>query len=617
MRFQASAVSAVDDLLLSGRTPDGGTRKAAIAVRRAPRLIPSEEKSVKLIGSFLKVVSESWDEITAGRWRSILAAVTSSNAVSQAGELAEIARAKGSEAAFRREIAEGVHARALRDRLANLDKVVAKAIEDGSGSWGFDVGELTWRLLFSLRVRELRLEGADSTDRTFTVTRLRAATADGTPAAADMLFSKLCELAGRYAPEGASVDGKKLRRDLSGTPLTPARRHAREGPVLGQYIQDLPGPLELGVHKAVSAGNAQLPVLPEYVPRDHDRQLRAIIEAADRASAMIALVGDSSTGKTRALWQTLRYLPGQWRVWSPAGAAALNDGLASSRVGPRTVVWLDDVHDYLNPAFPLAGDIAERLIGLLSDRSADPVLVVATLWPEDWQKLTAQPRRVGEERAPAGSPARIPVLLDRATRIQVPPVFGRDDLAAARSMAEHDLRLALALQSAVGGKITQYLAGTPKLLERYETARPEAKALVDVAVDARRFGHANQLPDRLLIEAAPGYIDPDTWDQLSDDWHAGALDSLTQDWRGLPGPLTRIRARPGETGAGVPEYKLADALQQTIGQDRRYAAPPHEFWAAATRHAHTEDLARIGNAAQTRSRFRDAARIYLQGRRHR
>jgi hypothetical protein len=133
-----------------------------------------------------------------------------------------------------------------------------------------------------------------------------------------------------------------------------------------------------------------------------------------------------------------------------------------------------------------------------------------------------------------------------------------------------------------------------------------------VAVDARRFGHASQLPDRLLYEAAPGYMDPEAWDQLEDDWLIGALDALTQDWRGLPGPLTRIRARPGETRASVPEYKLADALEQAIGRDRRYVAPPGEFWAAVTRHAHTEDLARIGNAAQTRSRFRDAARIYFR-----
>jgi hypothetical protein len=35
VRFQASAVSAVDDLLVSGRTPDGGVRRVSVGVRRA------------------------------------------------------------------------------------------------------------------------------------------------------------------------------------------------------------------------------------------------------------------------------------------------------------------------------------------------------------------------------------------------------------------------------------------------------------------------------------------------------------------------------------------------------------------------------------------------------
>jgi hypothetical protein len=89
---------------------------------------------------------------------------------------------------------------------------------------------------------------------------------------------------------------------------------------VGQPIADLAGPLALGVHQAVSAGDTRLPVLPEYVPRDHDAQLRAIMEAADQASRMIVLAGDSSTGKTRALWEALRYLPDHWWVWSPATA---------------------------------------------------------------------------------------------------------------------------------------------------------------------------------------------------------------------------------------------------------------------------------------------------------
>ena len=213
----------------------------------------------------------------------------------------------------------------------------------------------------------------------------------------------------------------------------------------------------------------------------------------------------------------------------------------------------------------------------------------------------------------AAAPAYVPALLESATYIQVPTAFGPDDLAAASVAARHDPRIALALQHASTGKITQYLAGAPKLFERYRAAPPEAKALIDAAVDARRFGHGDRLPERLLLDAAPGYFDSDTWDQLRDGWAARALQAVTEDWRGLPGPLTRIRPRPGGTPVGDHEYKLADVLEQAGSRDRRYIAPPQSFWAAATSHAHAENLAGIGYAAQARSRLRDAVQLYTKG----
>ena len=134
--------------------------------------------------------------------------------------------------AFREELARGVHDQALRKRLVHLDGLVTAALQDGSDAGGLPAGELTWRWLFSLRVRELRLEGADTTDRTFAVTRLRAVTADGTAAAADALFSKLEGLSARYAPAGAIVDEATLRRDLSGTALARSSRYPRAWDVL-------------------------------------------------------------------------------------------------------------------------------------------------------------------------------------------------------------------------------------------------------------------------------------------------------------------------------------------------------------------------------------------------
>ncbi|MFD5105033.1 hypothetical protein [Streptomyces cinereoruber] len=79
--------------------------------------------------------------------------------------------------------------------------------------------ELTWRVLGALRLREVRLEGVDEADRTFAVGRLRGVVATGTADAADLLFSRLCELVGRYAPAAATKTIGSLRRDLIGFPL--------------------------------------------------------------------------------------------------------------------------------------------------------------------------------------------------------------------------------------------------------------------------------------------------------------------------------------------------------------------------------------------------------------
>jgi len=235
VRFQASAVSPVDDLLVSGQTPDGGIRRASVGVRRAPKLTRSEKNSVPLIQSYLDVVIGSWEEVWAGRWRLVLAAARSDNAVTQAGDLAEFARANSKgEAEFRTELQHGVHRRDLRKRLVHLDALVAAAVTQRIDARAVQPGELTWRFLFSLRVLPLRLQSPDATDRTGTVRMLRPFTKDGTAAAADDLFNRLAGLARHYAPVGATVTKADLMRDLSGWPLADPSSHRRAPWVTGQ-----------------------------------------------------------------------------------------------------------------------------------------------------------------------------------------------------------------------------------------------------------------------------------------------------------------------------------------------------------------------------------------------
>src|SRR4051794_20292522 len=77
----------------------------------------------------------------------------------------------------------------------------------------------------------------------------------------------------------------------------------------GRPINELTDPFELEVHRAIEAPghNSSLPLLPPYVPRAHDVRLRDVVGvAAAGASRMVALVGGSSTGKTRACWEAIQ-----------------------------------------------------------------------------------------------------------------------------------------------------------------------------------------------------------------------------------------------------------------------------------------------------------------------
>lgn len=218
VQFQAGDVSPVDDLLVVGRVGDGSERVLAIGVRRAPTLVASDAPSARLLSSFLRVIGTHWPEIQQGRWRLGLAVAAPNPAVSQLQKLCATARATPDAGVFHDAVAApGKTSRNVWDRLVHVQDLVRLA-DQAVGS-GLDPEELTWRLLSSLSVVELRLEGADLSDRTGAVERLQAVTRDGTPASADALFSRLIELAGRYAPSGAQVTESSLRRDLSGLPL--------------------------------------------------------------------------------------------------------------------------------------------------------------------------------------------------------------------------------------------------------------------------------------------------------------------------------------------------------------------------------------------------------------
>ncbi|MFJ1460918.1 hypothetical protein [Nocardia sp. N2S4-5] len=379
-------------------------------------------------------------------------------------------------------------------------------------------------------------------------------------------------------------------------------------------------PFELGVHKAITADHSGVAEgLTVYVPRPHDARLTEIVDtAAGGRSAMVVLLGDSSTGKTRALWEAVARLQdlGGWRLWhptSPNRRTALNE---LGWVRPRTVVWLNETQEYLG-GDNRAGDedAAVALRDLVRDPARAPVLVVGTLWRSYYGELC---------RSHASQARNL--LETTATVIEVPSTFADADPTALTAAAATDPRMEMARGRSEDGRISQYLAGGPELVRRYEfELSPAAQAIVEIAMDARRMGHRNAIPLGLFADATHAYMTSSDWNRVAaaSDWLEQALADTARPCKGAEGPLTRIvpaplRSRTGRdpAGHGGPAYKLADYLDQYGRPRRRDGIPPIPFWETAAAHAGPQDLRDLGAAAWDRGLYREAAQLWKNAARH-
>jgi hypothetical protein len=253
--------------------------------------------------------------------------------------------------------------------------------------------------------------------------------------------------------------------------------------------------------------------------------------------------------------------------------------LATNQIPSQTVLWLDDLRGFLSPASGEdGGKIAAELRGLLGDRSRGPVLIFGTLWREDWGTFTGDGKGDQPDQLPL-----VRELLSSADPIRVPEEFSADDLDRLALVSATDPRLALAAAQA-GGRVTQFLAGIPELIRRFEMADDPARALITAALDMHRAAGVTRLPEAFLRGAAPGYMDDHAWNLHGDEKFGEALAYATRPSRGVPGPLESLRPRPGDPVPAQPEYRLHDYLAERDRRDRRFTVPPRAFWDSAARH---------------------------------
>ena len=375
-------------------------------------------------------------------------------------------------------------------------------------------------------------------------------------------------------------------------------------------------PVELGVHPVIGGG-----AMPAYVRRAHGELLRAVLDPAVPASRLVVVRGGSSTGKTRAAYEAVADRLAGWQLDYPRDPAALKERLEAG-IPAHTVLWLGELRQYADAegGAEVLGRLADLIVG-------EGRLLITTVWPEQWTAYAAA-ARPGPKTGPvdpAGTAGRLleplpkltgrdPAGIDpaRGGVIDVPPRFTAADLEAAAGTGDLVLAKTAAAAASAGqdGQVTQYLAGVPDLLDRYEGSGgdPYGQAVITAAMDATRLGHASLLPAALVQEAAVGYL---TGPQRTTDiasWRDTALAWAAEE---LKGAVRALQPIPPPSGTGVAGYQVADYLDQHSRRTRQDQLGPASLWDALTTHAASgRDLTRLGKAARDRGLYRHAAALW-------
>ncbi|MEW1926025.1 hypothetical protein [Streptomyces sp. NPDC088360] len=500
-------------------------------------------------------------------------------------------------------------------------------------------GQRVWEILSGLRERAEARRRAQGLSFSQTVVETTLRTSAAAPGARGFSRKRISDwaprdVAGFKLPQAASDDrvlalaalwadwaqepppGRELRdllgkaRDEQGA----ERRTPPEERSEAESLSDLTAE-QLEVHEAPlpRPRRRTLPTLSPYLSRELDGELRRRLEKAlaGGSSALLVLTGESSTGKTRALYEAVRELAPDQPLLRPATAQDLLSLLADGAARPGTVLWLNEFQRIL---YDSEGEQVAAQLRLFLERHQG-VAAVATLWQNPyWQELTRQ----GKPRDPYPH-ARALLVGAHTHRIRVPAELTPEEREQWRELAAHhgDDRLAYAERAgARDGRMVQHLSGGPELLDAYLSGPDDhftrhEHALITAALDAHRLGHSSPLSSALLADAADGTLAPHHR-APSADWAALVLDALTTGER-LDGTrtdirctLTPLRARRDTAGA-PPLYEPTVYLRQHIPPVRADQAGSASLWEALCRHTEeTADLVSLQEAAWQRGLFRYA-----------
>lgn len=375
---------------------------------------------------------------------------------------------------------------------------------------------------------------------------------------------------------------------------------------LGKFLD----PVRLGVHAAreidaPAVGGAE-PARdqPVYVPRDIDPQLDAAIRAAIRTGGLVLVLGDSSAGTSRAAYEAMRRLPGDMRLLMPQLRESLGELADNGLELYDTVIWLNDLQDYLGPhgldvplLTQLTGGRTQNVVVLATMRSSEYL----RLWPKD------QHNRIGLLADQMRAERK---LLEQARRLSIKRHLTPMEIERAAERA-WDPRIADALEHSGDYGLAEYLAAGPELWERWQYARAVdnrgevrvGAAIVAAALDCRRAGFSRPVPEKLLRMLYSGYLDKPPDSLLTAEVITGGLSWASQMARATSGLL--IRANGG--------YLTFDYLLNRLQADPDTDAVKDFVWEAVLAEIKPDDAWEVGQSAYWANRVAYSERAFRTG----
>ncbi|MEU8284117.1 hypothetical protein AB0C01_07240 [Micromonospora sp. NPDC048905] len=423
------------------------------------------------------------------------------------------------------------------------------------------------------------------------------------------VLAKVFDVVGNALPDlaqsGRGSRGRFVAPDLAITVPAPHRRSWRL-----LYI-DSSSPFDLGVHPTLEL-EMESSRLPPYVARDHDSALRAQLRrAAESGGGSIVVIGDSSAGKSRSLYEACRHTLDDWQILLAEDANGVREAMGAS--SGRTLIWLDDTP---SPRFLMPEGLTSSEVSAWTKTRGRPNIVVHVLWPDAYQIMSAVPRVSLFGSAPAADPwrpARECLSLATGPVILVSDTFTKLEARRAAALAgtTGDQRLAAALQDDHYG-FTQHLAGAPQLLQHWklgQVSQPYGAAVLTAAIDLTNLG-VHVLSSGLLASAMTAYL---TDDQFAEASPGAVADALQYAKAKLRGGIRALRPLRGSQMGAEGGYALHDYLQQRGGLERHYLPVPAALWKVVGTHVtDVQILSKLALAADERGLREQAFPLLLR-----